>query len=81
MMDRIQHLLQDPETFFVFLSCYDWKGPVHRLDPTQIAIKIPRIGILSSIVRFSENKQEDCFSSGFVGGSQQGSLIGQYLYI
>ena len=40
MVDRIKHLLEDPENFAVVLSSYDWKGAFDRLDPTKVALKL-----------------------------------------
>ena len=88
MMDRIQHLLEDPETFAVLLSSYDWKGAFNRLDPTMVATKLIKMGIRSSIVKVLidflidrkmklKMNQETSSVLNLVGGGPQGSLIGQ----
>ena len=47
----------------LFLSSYDWKGAFDRLDPTEVAVKMIKLGLRSSIVKiiidfFNERKME-----------------------
>ena len=92
MIDRIKQVQDDPEKLAIILNSYDWKGAFDRLDPTLVTIKCIKLGIRSSIVRIlidfmSERKMQvkmnnkTSSSYDLIGGSPQGSLIGQLLYI
>ena len=92
MIDRIKQLQDDPEKYAVFLNSYDWKGAFDRLDPTKVTLKCIKLGIRSSIVKIlidflNERKmhvkmnQKISTTFDLFGGSPQGSLIGQILYI
>ena len=92
MVDRIKQLLDDPEVSVVMLNSYDWKSAFDKLDPTIVAAKCYKIGIRSSIINvlidFMRNQkmqvkmnQKTSASYDLIGGSPQGSLIGQLLYI
>ena len=92
MIDRIKQVQDDPEKLAIILNSYDWKGAFDRLDPTLVTIKGIKLGIRSSIVRIliyfmSERKMQvkmnnkTTSSYDLIGGSPQGSLIGQLLYI
>ena len=74
------------------MNSYDWKDVFDRLDPTKVTVKCIKLGIRSSIVRNlidfmnkrkMQGKMNNQTSSSYdlIGGSPQGSLIGQLLYI
>ena len=48
LIDRIKKLLDDPNTPVVLLSSYDWKGAFGRIDPTEVALKMIKLGIRST---------------------------------
>ena len=92
MLDRIRKAQDDPEKLAVIMNSYDWKGAFDRLDPTKVTVKCIQLGIRSSIVRvlidfMSQRKMQvkmnnhTSSSYDLIGGSPQGSLIGQLLYI
>ena len=92
LLDRVKKLLDDPEKVIVILSSYDWKGAFDRLDPTEVAKKMIKLGLRSSIVKviidfLNERKMEVKMNKrtstihDLIGGGPQGSLIGQLLYI
>ena len=74
------------------MNSYDWSSAFDRLDPTKVAVKCIYMGIRSSIVKIlidfiTERKMQvkinkhTSSSYDLIGGSPQGSLIGQLLYI
>ena len=76
----------------MFLSSYDWKGAFDRLNPTEVAVKMIKLGLRSCIgkiiIDFSnERKMEVKMNKhtsttyDLIGGGPKGSLIGQLLYI
>ena len=82
----------DPEHLSVIMSSYDWSAAFDKLDPTKVAIKCIKIGIRSSITKIlidfmNERKMQvkmNQHTSTFydlIGGSPQGSILGQLLYI
>ena len=90
MIDRMKQVQDDPEKLAIVLNSYDWKGAFDRLDPTLVTIKCIKLGIRSSIVRIlidfmselkMQVKMNNKTSSSYdlIGGSPQGSLIGQLL--
>ena len=92
LIDRIRKAQDDPEKLAVIMNSYDWKGAFDRLDPTKVTVKCIKLGIRSSIVRIlidfmnerkMQVKMNNTTSSSYdlIGGSPQGSLIGQLLYI
>ena len=92
LIDRIKKLLDDPNTPVVILSSYDWKGAFERIDPTEVALKMIKLGIRSSIVKvvidFLRDRKMELKMNGhtspsidLIGGGPQGSLIGQLMYL
>ena len=92
LIDRIRQLQDDPEKLAVILNSYDWSAAFDRLDPTKVTLKCIKLKIRSSIVKIlidflngrkMQVKMNGCTSSShdLIGGSPQGSLIGQLLYI
>ena len=74
------------------MNSYDWSSAFDWLDPTKVAVKCISMGIRSSIVKIlidfiTERKMQvkinkhTSSSYDLIGGSPQGSLIGQLLYI
>ena len=92
MIDTIRKYQDDPEHLSVVMNSYDWKSAFDKLDPTEVAIKCIKIGIRSSITKIlidfmNERKMEvkmngySSTSYDLIGGSPQGSILGQLLYI
>jgi hypothetical protein len=92
LIDRIKKLLDQPNTPVVILSSYDWKGAFERIDPTEVALKMIKLGIRSSIVKvvidFLRDRKMELKMNGhtspsldLIGGGPQGSLIGQLMYL
>ena len=92
MIDRIRKLQDNPEKLSVILNSYDWSAAFDRLDPTKVTVKCIKLKIRSSIVKIlidflNERKMQvkmnghRSSSYDLIGGSPQGSLIGQLLYI
>ena len=92
MVDTIRKYQDDPEHLSVIMNSYDWKSAFDKLDPTEVAIKCVKIGIRSSITKIlidfmNERKMEvkmngySSTSYDLIGGSPQGSILGQLLYI
>ena len=92
MIDRIKQLQDDPEKIVVVLNSYDWNAAFDKLDPTEVTLKCIKLGVRSSIINvlidfMRERKmvvkmnQQTSSSHDLIGGSPQGSLIGQLLYI
>ena len=76
----------------VIASFVDWRGAFDRQDPTITINKFIKFGVRSSLVPvlidYLRNRQmkvklngEESESHGLIGGSPQGTLIGQMLYI
>ena len=92
MVDRILKLLDTPEGKALVLSShYDWSNAFVRQDPTKTFQKITATGIHSSLIpvlidflsgismKVKFNTKQDC-PFELVGGSPQGSIIGQLAY-
>ena len=92
LIDRIRKLQDDPEKYAVVLNSYDWKGAFDRLDPTEVTLKLIKLGVRSSVISviidFLRDRKMQVKMNGhtstildLVGGGPQGSIIGQLLYI
>ena len=92
LIDGLRQVQDDPEKLAVILNSYDWSAAFDRLDPTKVTLKCIKLKIRSSIVNILINilngrkmqvKMNGCTSSShdLIGGSPQGSLIGQLLHI
>ena len=92
MMDRVLKLLDAPGMSAVVMGAVDWKGAFDRLDPTVCVNKLIRMGVRSSIIPIIIEYLEDRKMSvhyntawskwhTLVGGSPQGSWLGQTSYI
>ena len=92
LIDKIKNILDNPESDAVILNSYDWSGAFDRVDPTEVAIKLVKVGIRSSIVKvlidfLNERKMivkmngNTSSTLDLIGGGPQGSIIGQLLYI
>ena len=93
-VDRILKLLDNNHSTSpaVIASFADWRGAFDRQDPTITINKFIQLGVRSSLVPvlidYLRNRQmkvklngEESESHGLIGGSPQGTLIGQMLYI
>ena len=92
MVDRILKLLDTPEgRVAVISSQYDWSNAFDRQDPTKTIQKFIKMNIRPSLIPvlidFLSNRsmkikfnQEQVGPFKLVGGSPQGSLIGQLCY-
>ena len=91
-VDRILHLLDSSDRCAVIVSCADWRNAFDRQDPTKTISKFIRIGVRSSLVPilsdYLRNRRMKVKMNGIeseikdlVGGSPQGTLLGQLLYI
>ena len=92
MVDRILQLLDAPGASAVFMAAIDWMGAFDRLDPTITIHKLITMGVRPSlipiIVEFMTDRsmtvKYNTASSKWhtlVGGSPQGSWMGQMAYI
>ena len=92
LVDKIKNILDNPESDAVILNSYDWSGAFDRVDPTEVAIKLVKVGIRSSLVKvlidfLNERKMivkmngKTSSTLDLIGGGPQGSIIGQLLYI
>ena len=92
LIDRIKKVLDDPGKCVVVLCSYDWSAAFDRLDPTKVTLKCIKLGIRSSIVKvlidfLKDRKMKVKFNQqtsslhDLTGGSPQGSILGQLLYI
>ena len=92
MMDRVMKLLDNPGKTAVVMGAIDWKGAFDRLDPTVNITKLIRMGVRSSlipvIIQYIEDRRMTVrYNSAWskwhtlVGGSPQGSWLGQTSYI
>ena len=92
MIDKIKKYQDDPDHLSIVMSSYDWNAAFDKLDPTKVAIKCIKIGIRSSITKIlidfmNERKMQvkmngqSSKSYDLIGGSPQGSILGQLLYI
>jgi hypothetical protein len=92
MIDQIRKYQDDPEKLTVVLNSYDWSSAFDKLDPTKVAVKCINIGIRSSLVKILidfmngrtmevKMNQHSSKSHNLLGGSPQGSILGQLLYI
>ena len=93
-VDRILRLLDHNHTTSpaVMVSFADWRGAFDRQDPTITINKFIQLGIRSSLVPilidYLRNRQmkvklngEESEVKSVIGGSHQGTLLGQLLYI
>ena len=92
MVDRILKLLDTPEgRALVISSQYDWENAFDRQDPTSTVKKFSLMGVRSSLIpviidflsaRSMQIKFNNKIAGPFelVGGSPQGSFIGQICY-
>ena len=93
-VDRILKLLDNNNTTSpaVMVSFADWRGAFDRQDPTITINKFIQLGVRSSLVPilidYLRNRQmkvklngEESEAHSLIGGSPQGTLIGQLLYI
>ena len=92
MIDQIKKYQDDPDHLSVIMNSYDWNAAFDKLDPTKVAIKCIKIGIRSSITKilidFMNQRKMQVKMNGqsstpydLIGGSPQGSILGQLLYI
>ena len=92
MIDQIKKYQDDPEHLSVIWNSYDWNAAFDKLDPTKVAIKCIKIGIRSSITKilidFMNQRKiqvkmnlQSSTPYDLIGGSPQGSILGQLLYI
>ena len=92
MMDRVQSLLDKPGMSTVVATAIDWMGAFDRLDPTITIIKLINLGVRRSLIPIIMEYMEDrrmtvryntAWSKwhSLVGGSPQGSWMGQMAYI
>ena len=92
MIDQIRKYQDEPEKLTVVLNSYDWSSAFDKLDPTKVAVKCINIGIRSSLVKILidfmngrkmevKMNQHSSKSHDLIGGSPQGSILGQLLYI
>ena len=93
-MDRILKLLdQNSSTSTaIIVSFIDWCGAFDRQDPTKTINKFIKLGLISSLIpilidylkdrkmRVKMNGEESELKD-LIGGSPQGTLLGQLLYI
>jgi len=92
MLDRVLQLLDKPGMSTVVATAIDWMGAFDRLDPTITIIKLINLGVRSSLIpiimEYMEDRQMSVrYNSAWsrwhtlVGGSPQGSWMGQMAYI
>ena len=93
-VDRVLKLLDSNNTTSpaVMVSFADWRGAFDRQDPTITINKFIQLGVRSSLIPilidYLKNRQmkvkmngEESEVHSLIGGSPQGTLIGQLLYI
>ena len=93
LVDRVLKLLDNSTTSpAVIVSFADWRGAFDRQDPTITINKFIKLGVRSSLIPilidYLRNRQmkvklngEESEVRSLIGGSPQGTLIGQLLYI
>ena len=92
MMDRVLQLLDKPGMSTVVATAIDWMGAFDRLDPTITVLKLINLGVRRSLIPIIMEYMEDRkmtvrYNSAWskwhslVGGSPQGSWMGQMAYI
>ena len=92
MMDRVLQLLDKPGMSAVVATAIDWMGAFDRLDPTTTITKLINLGVRRSLIPIIMEYMEDRrmtvrYNSAWskwhslVGGSPQGSWMGQMAYI
>ena len=92
MMDRVLKLLDKPGMSAVVATAIDWMGAFDRLDPTITISKLISMGVRASLVPIivafmTDRKMKVRYNTAsskwhsLVGGSPQGSWMGQMAYI
>ena len=92
-VDRVLKLLDNSTTRPAVMTTFvDWRGAFDRQDPTITVNKFIQLGVRSSLIPllidYLNNRQmkvklngEESEVKSLIGGSPQGTLIGQLLYI
>ena len=92
MVDRVKQLLDRPGMSAVVATAVDWMGAFDRLDPTITISKLVTMGVRSSLVPIiiefmTDRRMSVRYNTAsskwhtLVGGSPQGSWMGQMAYI
>ena len=92
MVDRVLQLLDRPGMSAVVATAIDWMGAFDRLDPTITISKLVTMGVRSSLVPIiiefmTDRRMSVRYNTAsskwhtLVGGSPQGSWMGQMAYI
>ena len=93
LLDRILKILdRHPDRSAIIMICLDWKAAFDRQDPTLAILKFIQLGVRPSLipllasyltdrqmkVKFN-GEMSECL--GLIGGSPQGTLLGQIEYL